>query len=82
MKSLSRMLPGLLLLFLSLPAFASECPVDMKKIDAALAGNPSVSASDMARIKELRASGEKHHKSGNHGQSVADLREAMELLGI
>jgi hypothetical protein len=82
MKILSRILPGLLLLALSLPAFASECPVDMKKIDAALAANPSVSASELARIKELRASGEMHHKSGNHGQSVADLREAMGLLGI
>ena len=82
MKTLSRILPGLLLLASSLPAFASHCPVDMKKIDAALAANPSLSSSDMARIKELRASGEMHHKSGNHGQSVKDLHEAMGLLGL
>lgn len=82
MKVLSRILPGLLLLGLSLPAFASHCPSDMKKIDTALAANPSVSASDMARIKELRASGEMHHKSGNHGQSIEDLHEAMGLLGL
>jgi hypothetical protein len=36
----------------------------------------------MARIKELRASGEMHHKSGNHGQSIEDLHEAMGLLGL
>jgi hypothetical protein len=82
MKTLSRILPGLLLLSLSLPALASHCPSDMKKIDAALASNPSLSANDMARVKELRASGEKHHKSGNHGQSVEDLHEAMGLLGL
>ena len=82
MKTVSRILPGLLLLVFSLPAFASHCPKDMKKIDAALAGNPSVSASEMTRIKELRASGEMHHKSGNHGQSIEDLHEAMGLLGL
>lgn len=82
MKIVSRILPAALLLAFSLPVLAASCPKDMKTIDAALAGNPSVSASDMERIKELRASGEMHHKSGNHGQSVEDLHEAMKLLGM
>ena len=82
MKILPKVLPGVMLLALSLPAFASHCPVDMKKIDAALASNPSLSASAMARVKELRASGEMQHKSGNHSQSVKDLHEAMGLLGL
>jgi len=82
MKTVSRILPAALLLAFSLPVLASSCPKDMKKIDAALASNPSVSATDMARIQELRASGEANHKSGNHSQSVADLHEAMKLLGI
>ncbi len=82
MKTVSRILPAALLLAFSLPALASHCPKDMKKIDAALAGSPSVSAADMARIKELRASGEMNHKSGNHGQSVEDLHEAMKMLGL
>lgn len=71
-----------LLLTFSLPAFAGSCPRDMKEIDAALAAGPSVSASDMERIKELRASGERKHKSGQHADSVADLHEAKRLLGI
>ena len=62
-----KILPGILMLALSLPVFA---------------GSPSVSASDMSRIKELRASGESLHKSGNHADSVAALHEAMKLLGI
>ena len=70
------------LLAASLPAFAGSCPLDMKKIDAALADNPSISASDLERVKALRAEGEQLHQSGQHGESVARLKEAQELLGI
>jgi hypothetical protein len=77
-----KIFPAILLLASSLPAFAGSCPKDMKKIDAALAANPSVPANDMARIKELRASGEELHKSGKHSESVANLHEAMNLLGV
>ena len=82
MKSLYKSIPGLLLLIMSIPALAYHCPADMKKIDAALAAGPSLSNSDMSRVKELRASGEKLHKSGTHQNSVNDLAEAMKLLGI
>jgi len=71
-----------LLLATSLPAFAGSCPMDMKQIDAALAANPSLSASDRQRVTELRAEGEQLHKSGNHAESVARLDEAKQLLGI
>jgi hypothetical protein len=77
-----KILATVLLLAFSLPALAGSCPRDMKTIDAALAANPSVSAADMDRIKQLRTSGEQQHKSGNHSQSVADLHQAMKLLGI
>jgi len=70
------------LLAMSLPAFAGSCPRDMKQIDAALAANTSLSASDRERVMELRAEGEQLHKSGNHAQSVARLDEAKELLGM
>lgn len=82
MKKVSSTLTGLLLLAFCVPAFAASCPKDMKEIDAALAANPSVSASDLARIKELRASGEQLHKSGKHAESVEDLHEAKRLLGL
>lgn len=68
--------------FLSASAFAFHCPVDMKKIDAALDKNPSISASQMASVKELRASGEAKHKAGDHQGSVDDLAKAMKILGI
>ena len=82
MKFLSTLSTGLLLTVLSLPAFAASCPKDMKRVDAALADNPSISAADMAMVKELRASGEAKHKSGDHGGSVQDLHKALHLLGV
>ena len=71
-----------LALMFSSSAFAMHCPLDMKKIDAALAQGTSLSAEDLAKVKNLRAEGEALHKSGKHGQSVEKLGEAMRMLGI
>ncbi len=64
------------------PALASQCPKDMKKIDAALAQSPSISATQLAEVTKLRAQGEAEHKSSQHGASVKNLAKAMEILGI
>lgn len=66
----------------STTALAFHCPVDVKKIDAALAKNPSISASQLATVKELRDSGEANHKAGKHQESVDELAKAMAILGI
>ncbi len=81
MKTMKTVLAVAVLLF-STSAFASQCPVDMKKIDAAMAGNPSLSASQMTSVNELRASGEANHKAGKHKESVDDLAKAKKILGI
>jgi len=81
MKTMKTVL-AVAILLVSTSAFASQCPVDMKKIDAALAGNPSLSSSQMASVKEFRASGEANHKAGKHKQSVDDLAKAKKILGI
>ncbi len=81
MKTMKTVL-AVAILLVSTSAFASQCPVDMKKIDAALAGNPSLSASQMASVKELRASGEANHKWGQHKESVDDLAKAKKILGF
>ena len=72
------------LMLFAAPAFAGHCPVDMGKIDAALAGGADMTLSqgDKQKVTELRAKGEKQHKAGKHGKSVATLAEAMALLGI
>jgi hypothetical protein len=63
-------------------AFAFHCPVDMKKIDAAMAKNPQLSAAQMAEVKKYRAEGEQLHKAGKHQESVDTLAKAMKILDI
>ena len=82
MKRYTKSLPLALLLAVSLPAFAASCPKDMRAIDQALAAGTSISDADLERVRALRASGESKHKSAQHAASVADLHEAMDLLGI
>lgn len=69
-------------LLASSAAFAFHCPVDMKKIDEALAKNPKLSAEQMADVKKFRAEGEALHKAGNHQASIDTLAKASAILGI
>ena len=66
----------------STQAFAFHCPMDMKKIDEAMAKNPQLSAGQMAEVKKLRAEGETLHKAGKHQESVDTLAKARKLLKI
>jgi hypothetical protein len=77
-----RQLVAVVLLSFAGTAFAFHCPADMRKIDEALAKNPSLSASQLAEVKKHRAEGEKLHKAGQHGDSVATLAKAKQILGI
>lgn len=63
-------------------ALAHNCPNEMKAIDAKLAMNPMVAASDMDKVKKFRADGEAAHKAGKHDESMKALGEAKKLLGI
>ena len=69
------------LMLLTSPAFAGHCPVDIKKIDEAMAST-DLSSSDLAKVKGLRAKGEAMHKTGKHAESLKALHEAMDILGI
>lgn len=71
---------GLALASAAVQAF--HCPADMKKIDAALAKNPKLSAEQMADVKKYRAEGEKLHAAGKHQDSVDTLAKAMKILNI
>ncbi|MFQ2730080.1 hypothetical protein ACK3YQ_05395 [Aeromonas caviae] len=65
-------------------ALAFHCPMDMKKIDDALAAGPALSAEQLAEVKQLRADGETLHNAGKHQESVDTLAKAMAMaiLGI
>ena len=62
-------------------AFARNCPVQMKAIDAALP-KAKLDATKMAEVKKLRAEGESLHKAGKHPESEAALGKAKAILGI
>ena len=72
------------LMLFAAPAFAGQCPVDMQSIDVALASGADMTLSqdNKDEVAALRAKGEKQHKAGKHGKSVATLAKAKELLGI
>ena len=67
--------------FLSGTAFASSCPMHVKKIDDALATS-TASEEVKAQAKALRDEGQALHDSGDHANSMAKLAEAEALLGI
>ena len=70
------------LMFTATTAFAFHCPMDMKKIDEALAKKPKLTEAQMVEVKKLRADGEAFHKAGKHQESVDTLAKAMKILGL
>ena len=62
-------------------ATAGNCPVQMKDIDAALP-KAKLSSAQAAEVKKLRADGERLHKEGKHGESMAALNKAKGILGL
>ena len=72
------------LMLFAAPAIAGQCPVDMKKIDAALGAGADMTLSqgDKEQVAALRTKGENQHKKGKHDKSVATLAKAKELLNI
>ena len=63
-------------------AFAFHCPVDMRKIDEAMAKSPKLTPEQTAEVKKYRADGEALHKAGKHQESVDTLAKAMKILNI
>ncbi|MDW3117263.1 hypothetical protein [Roseovarius pacificus] len=70
-----------ILALIAAPAVASQCPMDMSKIDAALE-TAQLSDEQMAEVKALRAEGEELHAAGDHAASVETLGQAKDILGI
>ena len=79
---MKRLWLGAVLLSAAGVVMAGNCPNEMKAIDAKLATNPKLSDADAAKVKQLRADGEAHHKAGKHAESMKALSEAKALLKI
>ena len=71
-----------LLLATTTGAWAFHCPMEMKKIDDALAKQPALSADQMAEVKKLRAEGETLHNAGKHQEALDALGKAEKILNI
>ena len=79
MKTLTLILAGAVLC--ATPAFASQCPALMTKIDEAMA-TATVDDATKEQIMALYESGKAAHEAGDHAKSEADLGEALKLLGM
>jgi hypothetical protein len=68
------------------PASAYQCPTDMARIDAALSRNPKLTATALAKVRQLRAQGQALHDSGktraSHAAAVEKFSQAKRILGI
>ena len=73
---------AVVLAMLAGPALAFQCPLDVKKIDAALSANTMLSAADRSQVNELRDQGDVQHKAGQHKNAVETLAKAKAILGI
>ncbi len=64
------------------PAFAKHCPKDVEIINQSLPKAKGLNNMQMTEIKALRDKGAAYHKSGNHGESIKVLHEAIKILGV
>jgi hypothetical protein len=76
---MKRLLLASILFFFSTMAFAFHCPADAKAIDAGLA-KANLSDDQKSEIMKLRDKGLEQHGSGDHGDAVGTLAEAMRML--
>jgi hypothetical protein len=78
---MKQLLIGSLVMFFTSTALAHGCPGEMRTIDAKLP-TATLPAAEMAKVKALRAEGEKLHKEGKHTESMKALADAKKLLGV
>ena len=66
---------------LAMPAYASQCPALMGKIDEAMK-TATVDDATKTKVMALYETGKAAHDAGDHAASEAALNEAMALLGM
>lgn len=78
---MKRILLAAAVVALAAPAYAGSCPKHMADIDKALP-TAQLAAAQKTQVQQLRASGEAKHKAGQHADSVKDLQQAKQIMGI
>ena len=82
MQARHRLTPILVLVLMPIIAWAHSCPLEIYKIDQALAKMKSLDAAVEKKVRELRAEGEKLHRQDKHGEAMLVLGSAKKLLKI
>ena len=77
----SLLVTGTILAVLAGPAFAGSCPTLAAKAEEALK-TATLDDATKAKATELITTGKASHEAGNHAESVAQLGEALKLLGV
>jgi hypothetical protein len=78
---MKRIVLAAVVLAFAAPAYAGNCPNEIKAIDAALQ-SASVDSGKKAQAKQLRDQADAAHKAGNHAVSMKAATDAKQLLGI
>ena len=78
---MKRILLAAALVAFTSPAFAHNCPNEIKAIDAALQ-TASIDSAKKAQVTQLRNDADAAHKKGDHAASMKASGDAKALLGI
>jgi hypothetical protein len=70
-----------MLLGVTAPALAFQCPSDIAKIDEAMS-SAELTEAQMQQVMDLRDEGARLHDEGQHQEAVDTLAQAKEILGI
>lgn len=81
MQYLSR-IALMMVLGLPLLAAAHSCPLEMHKIDQALARKPNLDDASLKKVRALRKEAEELHKQEKHGEAMLVLGSAKRILKI
>jgi hypothetical protein len=65
----------------AVPALAFQCPADLKKVEAVMAG-AMLDHEQRAEVHRLHAEGQRLHSEGKHREAMAALTKAMQILGV
>jgi hypothetical protein len=82
MQPLARLFLVGLLVFGPQLAAAHSCPLEMFKIDQALAAKPKLDAASLKKVRALRKEAEQLHKDDKHGEAMLVLGSAKKILKI
>ena len=70
-----------MLVGLAAPAFAGECPSLIQKAEEAMKA-ATLDEAAKNKVMEHIALGKTQHDEGKHDESVATLKDALQLLGV